>query len=158
MATVKPRTTTAANEADDLKKEVERLKKENEELANKLEVSSSVGDEGYLVIAPRADYKGITMGIAFNRGMAFIPKKSRPAAGIFKNKKGGNTIKDPAKYVATLLEKDFGYQVIYVDGSDESMQNMRALIEKRDNEFREAMQQMERSKIEDVLLPNWMNK
>ena len=155
VATKTSKTATEA-ELEKLRKENELLKKENTELVKKVEVSQHVGDKGWLVISPNPSYKGITLGIAFNRGMAFIPEKSKPSAGMIKGK--STSVPNPAKFVAEMLRNDFGYKIVYVDGTEEATEKMRAMIEERDNEFREAMQQMERSKVEKILPPGYLGQ
>ena len=102
------------------------LKRKVQELENQLETKDGEIDklkkkeEGYLVWTPNAQYDGVTAGVTFTNGMAFI-QKDRVYPGY------GN-----AEKMANYLKNDFGYQMQYF--SKDEMDKLQERLSQRAKE------------------------
>ena len=90
---------------EELKEKVAQLEREKAAKDARIETLEAK-DEGWLITTPVASYSGVTQGVQFTDGMAFI-QKDRMYAGV-----------GTASKMARLLEKDFGYKATYYKKED----------------------------------------
>ncbi len=63
---------------EELEREIERLKEQNRELAEQIHARDAAlshsGEPGWLVTTPSPRYNGVTCGVKFANGRAFVPE------------------------------------------------------------------------------------
>lgn len=88
---------------EELEKQVESLEKKIEQLEKELS-KTRAGLSGYIVKTPNPYYAGITSGVFFRNGKAFIPDGKR------------------SEEIVGILVKDFGYTAVHVDDYKEGLE------------------------------------
>lgn len=102
---------------EDLMRQVADLQAQVNELNNQLHARdamlASTGEEGYLVTSPNPAYTGVTSGVEFKNGRAFVP----------------DSFKDAERIVLRLVN-DFGYRAQKM-GANEYQSLAQPVVEKK---------------------------
>jgi len=130
--------------------------------------------EGWLVMAPSPLFSGLTMGVQFVNGQAFIRKNQPIPACEHEPLKESTFTKEgykpeeikaikareampSAERAALEFEKDFGYEVVLFDGSEGADAQMKKLVDQRAKEYSEALEVLEaRKKAESAMMPSML--
>lgn len=154
---------------------IEKQKVELEVKTEKLQELSAAG-EGWLVSTPSPLYDGVTLGIQFVRGQAFVRKSQKVSAFETKPMKKSaieksgmapsevkalreREAKSSAERAVLALENDHGYAATYFDGTAGADQQMEKVVSKRAKEYSQALEVLEaREKAEQAIAPHFMGQ
>lgn len=103
--------TEELTEKDQLLAEIAALK---EQLKGQSVMLSTTAEEGWLIETPNPDYSGVTAGVEFREGKAFIPAVPDETETV----EGKKVTINRAKQKVAQLADDFGYDVMPVTAGE----------------------------------------
>lgn len=154
---------------------IESQKVEIEKQTNKIKEISARG-AGWLVTTPNPMYDGITLGIQFTRGQAFVRVDQSVPACRLEPMKDGTIAKmgaspeevkairerekiSEAERAVKQLNSDFNYEYVYFDGSETAEEEMAKLMSKRAREYAQALEMAEAmKKTQEMVMPQFMGQ